>query len=388
MSNTSTQSGIGVSDGDLDEFGPILDAYGFDPAGFARLREQVASGTLSPAGNVVTGVIEPPAAEDLVPLPEPGDSRYEQARAAGLAALEAGAVASAVLNGGMATRFGGRVKGIVPAVDDRSFLELKLGQVADLAAELGAAVPCAVMTSFATDAPTRQFLAGLSDRNKRAGRAFGQPLFFSQYVSLRLQPDGELFRTADGRLSPYAPGHGDFLAALRNSGTLQRLRSLGVRHLMVSNVDNLLARVDPAVIGMHLLSGRPMTAEVTPNQGDVGGAPARVDGHPMLLESMRFPAGFDHRTLPVTNVNTVTFDLAALDREFALTWLYIEKMVEGRTAVQLEHLIHEASAFLPTTYLEVPVTGPRARVLPVKTPDDLAAGQDRLREVLARPALD
>src|SRR3712207_8661149 len=45
---------------------------------------------------------------------------------AGVAAIRRGEVAMAVLNGGMATRFGGVVKGIVEAVDGRSFLEWKL----------------------------------------------------------------------------------------------------------------------------------------------------------------------------------------------------------------------------------------------------------------------
>ena len=39
-----------------------------------------------------------------------------------------------------------------------------------------------------------------------------------------LERDGELFRTDDGQVSPYAPGHGDFLPAFRRSGTLQQLR--------------------------------------------------------------------------------------------------------------------------------------------------------------------
>jgi UTP--glucose-1-phosphate uridylyltransferase len=101
------------------------------------------------------------------------------------------------------------------------------------------------------------------------------------------------------------------------------------------------------------------------------------------VESIRFPPGFDHSSLPVTNVNTVTFDLEALDRDFDLSWLYVEKMVEGRQAVQLEQVFHEASASLPTSYLRVPVTGPRSRFVPVKTPEDLAAAQDQLRELLA-----
>ena len=233
-------------------------------------------------------------------------------------------------------------------------------------------------TSFATDAPTKAFLADLK---------VPEPHFFSQYVALRLEPSGDLFRTGDGKVSPYAPGHGDFLKAFRASGVLAKLKDQGVTYVMVSNVDNLPATLDPVVIGMHVLSARPMTAEVTRNHGEVGGAPARVDGRAMLLESMRFPQGFDHSSLPVTNVNTVTFDVQALDRDFDLTWLYVKKKVEGREAVQLEHLFHEASAFMPTTYLEVPVTGPNTRFIPVKTPDDLSAAQQALRDVIARPVL-
>jgi UTP--glucose-1-phosphate uridylyltransferase len=366
-----------------DDTRRILEEYGFDAAGFALLRAGVREGTLSPESNVVGGRVEPPLEDDITPLPAPDDAMHGRAHEAGLAALRGGEVASVILNGGMATRFGGRVKGVVEAVDGRSFLEIKLSQSAAVAEQLGSNVPSAVMTSFATDAPTKAFLADLNADLKVA-----EPLFFSQYVALRLEPDAALFRTDDGKVSPYAPGHGDFLRAFRQSGTLATLRDQGVKYVMVSNVDNLPARLDPAVIGMHVLSARPMTAEVTRNHGEVGGAPARVDGRAMLLESMRFPAGFDHSSLPVTNVNTVTFDLEALDRDFDLTWLYVQKKVEGRSAVQLEHLFHEASAFMPTTYLEVPVTGPRTRFIPVKTPDDLTAAQPALREVLARPALD
>lgn len=356
----------------------ILETYGFDEATFAALRERVREGSLSPESTVVSDTVEPPDAEEIVRLPEPGDDGHGDAREAGLEALGAGAVASVVLNGGMATRFGGVVKGIVEAVDGRSFLELKIDQAARLASELGADVPVAVMTSFATDAPTRSFVAE---------RGLDEPVYFSQYVSLRLEADGELFRTAEGSPSLYSPGHGDLLPALRESGTLETLRARGVRYLMVSNVDNLPARLDPAVVGSHILAGRPMTVEVVENTGDVGGAPAKVGGKSMILESMRFPKGFDHSTLPVTNVNTVTFDLEALDREFDLTWLYVSKKVEGRPAVQLEHLFHEASAHLETTYLQVPALGPHGRFLPVKTPDDLAQAQDTLRELMARPPL-
>jgi UTP--glucose-1-phosphate uridylyltransferase len=367
-----------LPDADLDPgTRETLDRYGFDEERFEELRARVRDGSLSPASNVLRGRVEPPAPGDVTPLPERGDDA--DARAAGTAALRAGEVALVVLNGGMATRFGGVVKGTVEVLDGRSFLELKLASAAEVGEALGVAIPAAVMTSFATDAATREFVAA---------RGLPEPLWFSQYVSLRLEPDGELFRGADGRPSLYAPGHGDFLDAFRRSGTLALLRDRGVRHVMVSNVDNLGARLDPTVLGMHVLGGRPMTSEVVRKEGDMGGAPARVDGKLMLLEAPRFPPEFDADRIPVFNVNTVTFDLEALDRGYELTWLYVEKEVEGRRAVQLEHLFHEVSAFLPTTYLEVPRTGPRGRFFPVKTPGDLEAAREPLREMLAASPLD
>jgi UTP--glucose-1-phosphate uridylyltransferase len=356
-----------------------LDRYGFDEQQFSVLRSRVCDGSLSPASNVVPGKIEAPDTSDITVLPEPGEDGYDEARGAGIEALRAGAVASAVLNGGMATRFGGVVKGVVEAVDGKTFLELKLAQTVELAQLLDTSVPMAVMNSFATDQATRQFLAG---------RVAEEPLYFSQYVSLRFERDCNLFRTRDGGVSLYSPGHGDFVAAFRRSGTLDRLRSQGVRYVMVSNVDNIPARLDPAVIGSHIRAGRPLTIEVSANTGEVGGAPARVDGRLQILESMRFPPDFDHSSLPVTNVNTMTFDIGALDRDFELTWLYVEKSVDERAAVQLEHLYHEVTAFLPTTYLRVPVEGPRRRFLPVKKPSDLEAARVELRALMARPPLD
>ncbi len=351
-----------------------LDRFGFDPVQFESLRTRVASGELSPASNIVQGTLEPPRPEDLTRLPEPGEDGYEDARDAGLEALREGAVAQIVLAGGMATRFGGVVKAVVEAVDGRSFLEVKLGETSELEQALGAQVPVALMTSFATDDVIRDYVAE---------RGLGEPLRFHQFVSLRLEPDGDLFRDADGKPSLYAPGHGDLFRALRESGALAELRARGVRVVTVSNVDNLGARVDPSVIGMHLLGGRPYTAEVARKMGDLGGAPVRVDGRLQLLEGPRFPPDFDQDLVPVFNTNTAVFDLEELDRDFDLTWLHVAKTADGRPAVQLERVYHEASAFLPTTYLEVPRRGPRGRFFPIKTPEDLEDAQDDLRELLA-----
>lgn len=353
----------------------LLERYGFDDVRFETIRRRVAAGELTSASNVVRGMVEPPQDDDLTPLPAPGEPGFEAAREAGLAALHDGRVAAVVLAGGMATRFGGLVKGLVEAIDGRSFLEVKLAETARLASMLGVDVPTALMTSFATDEPTRAAVARWS--------VLPQPLVFTQFVAPRLRPDGSLFRDASGVVSLYGPGHGDLLEAIRASGTLTRLRERGVRHVTVSNVDNLGARVDPVVIGAHVLAGRPLTVEVACKDGDTGGAPARVDGRMALLEGPRFPAGFDHGRIPVFNTNTAVVDVDALGTPVELTWLYVEKDVDGERAIQLEHLYHELSSFVPTTFLVVPRHGPRGRFFPIKVPGDLERSRVALREMLA-----
>ena len=114
----------GVDPGDSS----VLERFGFEPALFEALRQRVATGELSPESNVVRGVVEPPSPGDVVRLPAPGDPGYDDAHAAGIDALGKGEVAQVVLAGGMATRFGGIVKAAVPAVDGRSFLEVKLSE--------------------------------------------------------------------------------------------------------------------------------------------------------------------------------------------------------------------------------------------------------------------
>src|SRR4029078_10229553 len=152
------------------------------------------------------------------------------------------------------------VKGAVEALDGRSFLSWKLGETARLAEAPGVEMPGALMTSLQTADETADHVDGLG---------LPEPLWFSQSVSLRLTEDGDLF-LENGHPSLYAPGHGDLLDAIRRSGTLASLRGQGVEHVAVSNVDNLGARLDPVVLGAHVLAGRPMTVQGARTLGCAG----------------------------------------------------------------------------------------------------------------------
>jgi UTP--glucose-1-phosphate uridylyltransferase len=334
---------------------------GLDRAQVESHARAISAGELSKASNVVSA--EPRLAshehvESLERLTQRETLELEQL---GSEAIARGRVAVAVLNGGMATRFGGDVKGIIPAVGGRTFLEVKLAQARNLGP-----VPFLIMNSFATHARTLEFLAerGLGDA----------AAVFLQSVSVRLTPTGDVLRDAAGRVSLYAPGHGDFPGSLRRSGQLARLVERGVETLVLSNIDNLGAELDPLVIGFHLARGRALTAELAETlPGDVGGAPAFVGGRLQIVEGFRFPPGFDFASVPFMATNTFAISVELLEREYPLSWFYVEKTVEERTAVQMERLVNELSSFVPTSYLATPRSGPRGRFFPIKTRADLEA---------------
>ena len=347
---------------ELNEQLEELGGLSFDRKQLERFAPQIASGRLCEASNRLAKPPEIVESEAIDRLDELAET--ERLRELGRHALQAGEVAAAVLNGGMATRFGGAVKGVVEAFGGKSFLEIKLRQ-----ARRQGPASFLVMNSFATHYATLRFL-------KERG-LLSSTLPFLQAVSLRLTPEGEVFRDADGALSPYAPGHGDFLGAVRSSGTLNLLRERGVRAVLLSNVDNLGAELDPVVVGYHLAHGRPLTCELAETRGgDVGGTVVRVNGQAQVVEGFRFPAGFDFEQVRFINTNTFLISTEALEADYSLSWFYVEKQVDGRAAVQMERLVGELSAFLPTAYLASPRGGRWGRFFPVKEPADL----ERMRQ--------
>ena len=367
---------MNLDDLDLtDEQRVTLDANHFDPDAFSALRDAYLSGAMNAETNRVQGTVS---------LPEPGDvltideDRRAELEAIGREAIEAGELGMLILNGGMATRFGGVVKGAVEVFDGLSFLATKIKD----AARWDGKVPMILMNSFATDSATHEHLVA----NDHFGLDPELVDSFTQNVSLRITPEGELWRGGDGKASLYAPGHGDLPSAI-DRGALERFRARGGKYLWMSNVDTVLATCDPAMLGAHIEASRArdvaMTVEAAPlYPGDKGGMPARVDGDLQIVEHFRFPADFDHSSIPVFNTNTFIFDADALAAGFDLTWFVVEKTVEGRPAIQFERLCGELSAFIETQFLAIPRDGIASRFLPIKKPQDLEDARDLLAQAM------
>jgi UTP--glucose-1-phosphate uridylyltransferase len=353
-----------------------LQARGFDGGQLLEWAGRVGEGD---ERNRLTGEVELVPESELERLP-----RDEQERAAlrarGERALASGELAICVLAGGMATRMGGVVKSLVPVHEERTFLDLRLAERTKIARDHGKAPPMWLMTSEPTDPPINEALAA------RGLREDEDVATFEQFVSLRLTPSGDLFRDAEGTPSVYATGHGDLPDALRKSGLIERFVDNGGRYVWISNVDNLGASVDPAILGQHIVEDRRLTVDVVEKDpGDKGGGPVLLDGEPIIAEHFRLPKSFDPDRIGVFNTNTFLVDAQRL-LELDMDWTYVEvsKSVGDAEAVQFERLLGEITVAIRPSFQHVPRRGKRSRFLPVKTHEDLEAAKVAIGEIAAR----
>ncbi|OGQ93306.1 MAG: hypothetical protein A2284_03965 [Deltaproteobacteria bacterium RIFOXYA12_FULL_61_11] len=364
----------------LDRHTSFLESYHFDKQVFLSLQTAVKAGRLGLEQNRL------PSWPEVVP--EGQYLRLEHFRTdetatalfkAGEEALRRGEVACLILNGGMATRFGGAVKGLCEVYDGKTFLQLKLEGIARVAAEYGRPIPVVLMNSFQTDGATSRYL----EDHHRFGFSSDELLSFNQSISLRLDQYGEVFLDERSQPSFYTPGHGDFQGRLVASGLHARLIERGIKLLCFSNIDNLLARIDPLVLGIHLTHGGAYTCEVVANTaGDVGGSPILLNGRLQVIEGLRFPKDYPTQRIRYLSTNTFVFDLTSLSIIHPLRHYLAMKNVSGRTALQFEKITNELTVPLNGACLVVEREGAHGRFIPIKQREDLIDKAALLRSFL------
>lgn len=314
------------------------------------------------------------------PPPIPMRPTSPELTARGEELLASGQVAFCVLAGGMATRMGSVCKALVEVAPGFSFLDARLAEQRALATRYGQTPPLWLMVSDATEAPIRGALAAA---------AADRTALFSQNVSLRLDPRAatpSLFRLANGEPSLHATGHGDLIEGLLRSGLLERFVAGGGKYLLVANLDNLGATLDPNLLGWFASVEAPLAVELVDKVGgDRGGIPVARQGRVEILEEFRLPEGFDATTVPAFNTNTFWIDAPALlATRVAWSWFQVEKKVEDRPAIQFERLLGELTSALTAEYIRVPRDGDTSRFLPVKDHQELASRQDTILRALAQ----
>jgi UTP--glucose-1-phosphate uridylyltransferase len=359
-----------------------LASAGFEREHFVALAATLREGdaaTRRRTRNCVKGAVEAPRPGEVTKLPGAGTPDEARLKALGEEAMRAGQLAFCTMAGGMATRMGGIVKALAEVFDGHTFLQMRLAENRAASVAAGRPVPLWLMTSEATHDAVVAALAKAGAPDHIAA--------FKQNLSLRLQPDGALFRGDDGQPSEHATGHGDLVDALRRSTLLERFVGAGGKYVWITNVDNLGASIDPVLLGRFIeatAAGVDVQCEVCPKEGDKGGIPVHAEGKLQVLEEFRLPPDFDPTTVNVFNTNTFLVRAQPLlDQKLTWTYFEVEKKVDGRPAIQFERLLQEITAQMPSTYLEVPRDGAASRFLPVKDFDELARRRANI-EVVAR----
>ncbi|MBI5016746.1 MAG: UTP--glucose-1-phosphate uridylyltransferase [Deltaproteobacteria bacterium] len=286
-----------------------------------------------------------------------------------------------VLNGGLGTSMRmDRAKSLVTVKGGATFLDLLARHVLERRAAWGCDVPVLFMDSFATHEDTLRALAPYPLAVPgRDGAPL--PLDFVQHRFPRiLERDGLPLGSAEGREDWAPPGHGDLYLSLRVSGLLEALLERGTRWAFLSNVDNLSASLDPAILGLLASERYEFLMEVTPKTSAdrKGGTLVHRRRRLDLLELAQVPEDHqeefqDPERFPVFNTNNLWIDLRALEARsggdgLELPLIVNRKTVRSERVIQLETAM---GAAIGTFERVAGVLVPRGRFAPVKTTDDL-----------------
>ena len=215
-----------------------------------------------------------------------------EARRRGAEVLSAGQVGVMVVAGGQGTRLGfDHPKGMYPIgpVSEHSLFQIHVEKILAASRRYGARIPLYVMTSPATDAETKEFLAA-HDR-------FGLPdedlwVFCQGTMPAVDAATGKVLLEAPDHVALSPNGHGGMLRAFADSGALDEARSRGIRHLFYFQVDNpLVDTCGPDFLGYHVLAGSEFSSQVVAKQDPLEkvGNVVQVDGRLHVIEYSDLP---------------------------------------------------------------------------------------------------
>lgn len=245
-------------------------------------------------------------------------------------------------------------KSAIEVRDNMTFLDLTVMQIEHLnstAIPTGKIdVPLVLMNSFNTDAKTRTILQKYSRHNvsivtfnqskyPRFDKESLRPIA-NDFLSHKLETSGRHFHRASSPTpnygdSPtngtglemedqsawYPPGHGDLYASLEQSGLLDDLLANDKDILFVSNIDNLGATVDTAILEYMIRHDIEFIMEVTDKtKNDIkGGTLIEYEGKIKLLEIAQVPQ--EHvkdfasvKKFKIFNTNNIWINLRALKK--------------------------------------------------------------------------
>lgn len=291
------------------------------------------------------------------------------------------------LNGGLGTSMGlDKAKSLLPVRDNKTFLDIIIGQIKATRERTGARLPLIFMNSYRTRSDTSDYLKNQTDL-----QVGDLPIDFLQNSNPKIYVNdlAPAEWPEDPELEWNPPGHGDVYPALWASGILDELIKEGFEYAFISNSDNLGATVDEQIAGWFAKSGASFAMEVCRRSVNdrKGGhlAVRKSDGRIILRESaqtapeeMEFFT--DENLYTFFNTNNIWIHLPRLREVLRETDGILELPLirnlktidptnpESPEVIQLESAMGSAiEVFEGATAIEVP----RSRFMPVKTTNEL-----------------
>lgn len=291
------------------------------------------------------------------------------------------------LNGGLGTSMGlDKAKTLLPVRDNKTFLDIMVGQVMHTRQATNARLPLIFMNSFRTRSDTQKYIEKHGDL-----KVGNLPIDFLQNSNPKIYVNNlapaEWPEAPELEWNP--PGHGDVYPALWGTGILNELIKEGFEYAFISNGDNLGATVDGQIAGWFADSGASFAMEVCRRSVNdrKGGhlAVRKTDGRIILRESAQtMPEEMefftDENRYTFFNTNNIWINLRRLHEVLEETAGILElplirnlKTVDPTNpkspeVIQLESAMGSAiEVFENATAIEVP----RSRFMPVKTTNEL-----------------
>jgi len=189
-----------------------------------------------------------------IKLPRDGQSEsFKIAEEAGIKHIKEGKVAAFLVAGGQGSRLGfDGPKGKFPVgpVSQKTLFHFHAEKIRASEIKYGVKIPFLIMTSRDNHEETVEFF--------REKHFFGlNPQLvhiFPQNMIPSLDLNGKLILSDKNTIFMNPDGHGGSLSALRTSGALQLMESIGIKTISYFQVDNPLVKIiDPLFIGFHVM---------------------------------------------------------------------------------------------------------------------------------------
>ncbi len=336
---------------------------------------------------------------------------YASATRLGETMLADGKVGAMVVAGGQGTRLGfDAPKGTFPIspLRHKTLFQLFAENILNLNRTYGCKMPWYIMTSSATDAPTRTFF----DENDYFGLDRADVFFFEQGVMPAVDDDGKIILCQPHRVAISPNGHGGSLLAMRDKGVLEDAARRGVEVISYFQVDNpLVSPADPLFIGLHANSQSQMSSIAVPKADDLEkvGNFVSLDGKVQVIEYSDLPDELAHARNPdgSRKLNAGSVAIHLIDRayvesltgdgELSLPWHRARKKVEYfdlATSSTVEPVAPNATKFemfifdaIPLATQSIVLEQPREECFsPVKNAEGVDSAATARRDMVRRAA--